>query len=158
MAQVWMFILMAKNFLFYYYYLVLSDIQISVPPSNLGPIVNKKILPLLKQLLSLKPQGKSLLGKSNRQSEQLSALVKVAKNYCGASTHTSMIIMPTVRTQLLAIAEPDFSWLTLSLYDTVNRYILKGSNSATLVVVHPNLKERICSPWSKFPPSEQHPS
>ena len=76
------------------------------------------------------PSGESLLGKSNRTSERSSILVKVAENYCGAPT-SRMVIMPTVRPELLASADPKFNWLTLSLNDKVNEYTFKGSNSAT---------------------------
>ena len=43
----------------------------------------------IKQMFSPRagPSGKSLLGKSNRTSEQSSVLVKVAENYCSAPTH-----------------------------------------------------------------------
>ena len=43
----------------------------------------------IKQMFSPRagPSGESLLGKSNRTSEQSSILVKVTENYCGAPTH-----------------------------------------------------------------------
>ena len=43
----------------------------------------------IKQMFSPRagPSGESLLGKSNRTSEQSSVLAKVAETYCGAPTH-----------------------------------------------------------------------
>ena len=49
----------------------------------------RKELASIKQMFSPRagPSRESLLGKSNRTSEQSSFLVKVAENYCGAPTH-----------------------------------------------------------------------
>ena len=107
---------------------VLSVIQIYVPPSsNPRPTAKKKKkknLPppttqIIKQLLfssRTDPQGKFLQGKSSRKSEQMSVLVKVAENYCDAPPPPPppLAIMPTGRTELLAFADPKFSWLTVS--------------------------------------------
>ena len=75
-------------------FFIWSDSSTLSQPNFCAPFLSeascqRKEFASIKQMFSPRagPSGESLLGKSNRTSEQSSILVKVAENYCGAPTH-----------------------------------------------------------------------